>query len=87
MPGLTAGQDTAILFDQPDGRIVEVLADGTAPAAAVRRFYAESLPQLGWTPDGDGAWRRERERLELRVADAGGRTRVRFLLSPLNPPR
>lgn len=82
MPGLEAVSEAAVLFDQPDGRIVEAVADGTVPAARVRQFYAETLPQLGWKADGDGAWRREQERLEVKIAETGGRTQVRFLLSP-----
>ncbi|HYE50559.1 MAG TPA: hypothetical protein VEB20_13280 [Azospirillaceae bacterium] len=87
MPGLEARAEEALVFDKPDGRIVQAAASGPADPAQVLRFYADTLPQLGWQGDGQaregqGRWRREGERLEIRAERAGGRTLVRFTLSP-----
>ncbi|MFM2044277.1 MAG: hypothetical protein RLY86_2853 [Pseudomonadota bacterium] len=90
----------AVVFDQPGGRIVEAVAfrrpssgsQGPGPAGpvsqdgtAILRFYADTLPQLGWTAEAPGRFRRERERLEITVepAPGGAGTKVRFLLKPL----
>src|SRR3546814_6431381 len=48
MPGLTEQADTAVVFDKPTGRIVEVAATGPVDPAAVIGFYGRTLPQLGW---------------------------------------
>ncbi|HYC06270.1 MAG TPA: hypothetical protein VED40_23485 [Azospirillaceae bacterium] len=81
MPGLAAG-DEAVVFDKPDGRIVQAAASGTADPAQVLRFYADTLPQLGWTADGPGRWKREGERLDIKAERTGARTLIRFTLSP-----
>jgi hypothetical protein len=88
MPGLHELADQAVVFDQPDGRIVEVtaVADGLAPgagSATITGFYAQTLPQLGWTADGPGAWVREKERLTMQFGAAtGGPAAVRFMVQP-----
>lgn len=90
MPGLTAMPEGSVAFDSPAGRIVEAYAAGTTTRAAISDFYRRTLPQLGWQPAGDNAFRREGERLRLDFperaptgASAGrGRVVVRFFLSP-----
>ena len=47
-PGLEEAPG-AVVFDKPDGRIVEADAGGRVPAAAVRAFYRAVLPAFGWT--------------------------------------
>ena len=82
MPGLTEDPDAAVVFDQPDGRIVETGATGEAlTAAGVAAFYGRILPQLGWR--GAGPYTREGERLSLTAEDmqAGGVT-VSVRLAP-----
>jgi hypothetical protein len=83
MPGLRLVEDKGVVFDAPAGRIVEAVAAGPVPAARVRAFYAQTLPQLGWRPVA-GAYRRESEKLRLEVEEAaGGETVARFFLSPV----
>ena len=38
-----------IWFDDANGRIVGAVARGPAAPAAVRRFYLDTLPALGWS--------------------------------------
>src|SRR3546814_10227386 len=82
MSGLTENTDAATVFDKPAGRIVTAEASGPVTIAAVRAFYAATLPQLGWQPDGDNRWRRDAEQLRLGYANASGRLTVRFELLP-----
>ena len=86
MPGLTAPANDAVVFDQPEGRIVESAARGDVSADAITAFYTQTLPQLGWRPAGAGRWAREGERLEITATrDGAGRqaeTMVRFVLRP-----
>ncbi len=83
MPGLTERPDAAVLFDKPEGRIVEAEASGRLARAEVLKFYAASLPQLGWRARGEDRFLRDREELALSFASGpGGLLTVRFTLSP-----
>jgi hypothetical protein len=84
MPGLRQLVERNVVFDAPSGRIVEAYAEGQVARDAVRRFYARTLPQLGWRKRTGDFYSREGETLRLEFPDArsGGITTVRFFLSP-----
>lgn len=82
MPGLAPLPNSDIVFDKPEGRIVEARAAGVTTRAKVEAFYAESLPPLGWKPVGRDQWQRDAERLTLDFAGASGKIAVGFTLSP-----
>ena len=88
MPGLFSVADEALTFDKPAGRIVQAAARGAVDIEAVRKFYGETVPQLGWRRAGGDRFVRDGEALllDFRPAppDAAGRPQVtvRFLLSP-----
>lgn len=82
MPGLIEDISTRVVFDKPQGRIVQITARGKVARDKVQQFYREVLPQLGWTWAGGGEFQREGEVLELRIRRYGGRVTVRFSLSP-----
>jgi hypothetical protein len=82
LKGLSTDPATLVVFDKPEGRIVEVEAKGAVSRAAVEKFYATSLPQLGWEADGRNVWRREKEQLRLAFKGADGDLRVAFSISP-----
>lgn len=83
MDGLVENQAASVTFETATGRIVEVEASGGVRAQAVRMFYAEILPQLGWERIGNGVFERDQERLQLVVTDAGNdRVLAAFSLSP-----
>ncbi len=82
MPGLAEVEGAGVVFDKPDGRIVEAYAQGSVTREAVLAFYRKSLPQLGWRPAGGRAFRREGETLSLDFLDGGGALIVRFTLVP-----
>lgn len=72
-----------VVFESEQGRVVRTSVSGNADYAAVRLFYLDSLPALGWRREGDGeggrlVFTREHERLTLSVEPAAG------LDSPLN---
>lgn len=52
MPGLWEVPEAGMVFDKPQGRIVEAEARGEETAAAVRAYYADALPPLGWRAEG-----------------------------------
>lgn len=83
MPGLVEDVDAAMVFESPEGRIAQFKASGSPLADQVKRFYAESLPELGWTAQGKDRFRREAEELRLIVKPNGKKgSDVRFELAP-----
>jgi hypothetical protein len=83
MPGLKPLANSNVIFDKPEGRIVEARAMGATTRAKVEAFYAASLPALGWKPAGRDQWQRDAERLKIDFADTKGELAVGFTLSPL----
>ncbi len=84
MPGLIE-EAGGMVFDSSGGRIVEAFATGEVSEGAVRDFYGETLPQLGWRPLGSGAYRREKEVLKVEFPGGPGAApplTVGFSLSP-----
>ena len=82
MDGLTERHEAGLLFDKPDGRLVEAYASGRIPPAAVAAFYRETLPQLGWVRAGDLVFRRDGERLVIELLPGAEDLSVRFRLAP-----
>ena len=82
MMGLDEVEDAGLVFDTPAGRLVEARAEGALAASAVRAFYAETLPQLGWRPLESGDYIREGEILTIDITEGNGRLAVRFALTP-----
>jgi len=82
MPGLSENADAATVFDKPTGRIGSTEAKGNVSQAAVKQFYAATLPQLGWRSAGAELYRRDTERLKISFAGRDGALTVRFELLP-----
>lgn len=80
-PGLTETPG-GMLFDAPNGRIVEAQASGDVPAQQVEHFYAQTLPQLGWTAAGGPIFRRDNEVLRIDVDSHSKPTQVHFSVVP-----
>ena len=82
MDGLQEVTEAGMAFDKPSGRIVEAYAHGAVETAAVRRFYRQTLPQLGWERLGPDRFAREDEELEIDYLGADGDLTVRYTLQP-----
>ncbi|MBF0373797.1 MAG: hypothetical protein HQL39_10305 [Alphaproteobacteria bacterium] len=83
MPGLAETAEGSLVFETPQGRIIEASAEGRLKPEAVQSFYDATLPQLGWQPVGSGFFRREGEVLTVTVGGAGGgRVLVHFSVLP-----
>ena len=65
-------EEGGMVFDSARGRIVEAFATGWVNEGAVRDFYDETLPQLGWRPLGQGAFQRENEILMVEFPGGPG---------------
>lgn len=86
MPGLKEAPESALVFDNPGGRLVEVSASGTSSRDSILTFYGETLPQLGWTGMEPGWFEREGEVLRLVFTAGAGRTVVTFSITPAGTP-
>lgn len=66
MPGMREVAEMTVVFDKPEGRIVESAAalQGQEPGRAAL-FYAQTLPQLGWRKAGENTYARQGEVLQL----------------------
>jgi len=82
MPGLTEVAGAGLVFDKPDGRIVESYARGEVAASAVRSFYRATLPQLGWRIAAEDGFAREGETLQIELVTGESGLTVRFVLRP-----
>ncbi len=84
MDGLTEDPDSAIIYDKPEGRIVEAVAHGNVTSDDVESFYRTTLTQLGWQATGDNlSFSREGELLTIDVVEQDSGTVVSFSLAPL----
>lgn len=82
MEGLSQVVGNSILFDTPQGRIVQASAVGTVSQSSVLQFYTETLPQLGWTIIDDTEFHREGETLKVEFTTQDQKLEVRFLVEP-----
>lgn len=82
MPGLRNVPAASVSFDAAAGRIVVAFAEGGVRMSQVRAFYDETLPQLGWSPNGTGRWTREGEVLTVDTVVESDGLVVRFELAP-----
>jgi hypothetical protein len=75
-------------FDSAEGRLVLAFAEGELSMLAVRDFYYEALPPLGWSvspqPGGALVFQRGREQLSFTVERQGSFTRLgaRLVVAP-----
>ncbi len=81
MAGLAEIPEAALMYDKPGGRIAEVMARGPVSRDAVKRFYAQSLPQLGWQVTNEG-FERDGEMLTITYQTDQSDTVVRLRLNP-----
>ncbi|MCB9978875.1 MAG: hypothetical protein H6862_04650 [Rhodospirillales bacterium] len=83
MPGFEEMEADLVLFDKPDGRIVEAYALGPSVTAEdVKVFYESVLPRFGWRLEGEGAFIRNTERITLEIAKTEEKTVIRYRISP-----
>ncbi len=89
-PGLTEDTNAGLVFDKPDGRIVDAVATGKVARDAVAAFYDGVLPELGWRRVRQGKvnggteliYDRDDEQITITIAGDRTRTTVHFEVSP-----
>lgn len=83
MPGLTELEEFTLVFDKPEGRIIEMVAriDG-ASVHDVRDYYRLSLPQLGWNRASQDNYLRGEEHLSLNFEREQNDSFLRMTVQP-----
>tara|TARA_R110002096_G_scaffold436105_1_gene668123 strand:+ start:140807 stop:141199 length:393 start_codon:yes stop_codon:yes gene_type:complete len=92
MGGLAENSDGAMLFDSPEGRIINAEASGMLAAKDVYEYYRVVLPSLGWSVERGAPCdvnvsfcikaTRDAENLLLDIASAGNKSTVTYALAP-----
>ena len=85
MAGLEEQTEQTLVFDKPNGRIIQAVAiaeAGRIDRDDVWRFYDGTLPQLGWRRLSGGKFVRDGEKLSIRVEKNHTRLTVRFAIAP-----
>lgn len=82
MSGLVEVVGEGMVFDKPEGRVVEAVAAGPAPREAVVAYYEAVLPELGWKRQGNAEFARSGEILRYHLETVGGTTEIRFTIVP-----
>ena len=83
MPGLTEVPEEAVVFDKPEGRIVQAGAQSVNVAAqAVSLFYDRSLPPLGWQKVSADTFTRDKETLKIKVESQGSGSHIQIVVTP-----
>lgn len=83
MPGLYERLDAGVVFDEPEGRIVE--AEATAEGVQtpeIQQFYRKSLPQMGWQYRDPGRFSKNGESLKIAIEEGMQGPVVRFSVQP-----
>lgn len=83
MPGLTELPDQTVIFDKPQGRIIESVAEiESAVSDEVISYYEETLPQLGWERIESNFFQRNNEYLKISFEDFQGDKFLRLIVMP-----
>ncbi len=83
MQGLSELPEHAVVFDKPEGQIVEVVAYmGTVSRDALVQFYDVALPQFGWSKTTQGVFFRRNEFLAISFERIGEREIVKIMVRP-----
>ena len=96
MAGLKENTEEAMLFDSPEGRVINAQANGNVDGAYLLKYYLMVLPSLGWnvTQSNEGGMRcadsaqycmnaiREEENLTLNIETKSNVSEITYSLAP-----
>ena len=75
--------DEGLVFDKPDGRIIDAVLDlGALRKGEVLAFYTETLPQMGWFSLGEATFERDGELLQLLFHTVDGVSILKIRVMP-----
>ncbi len=80
--GMTYVEESLVMFDKVDGRLVSTEIQGQYNYNEVSMFYNRILPNLGWKMHGTNRFIRGNELLELEYKVLGENINVVFNITP-----
>jgi len=81
LAGLVQTADSMMVYDVPQGRVVEAFAQTESGASKVFKAYGDALPQMGWKAKSPRKFVRKDETLTFEVISEGHPTVIRILLT------
>ncbi len=85
MPGLSVDPDGDLIFSTSTEQLKQTRAVGSVDIDDVYRFYAQTLPQMGWTKIDARRFRRDQDLLRIDAKADEKSTRVAFTITPIEP--
>jgi len=82
MPYMSENNDESIIFDKPDGRIIESIAIVNSTMEKINKFYKNNLPPLGWKYISNSKFIRDNEILTIKITTEKNYQRILFILTP-----
>lgn len=92
MDGLAENDEASMLFDSPEGRIINAQASGLISGDKIHDYYRVVLPSLGWEVERSTSCEagatyclfatRDEENLTMNIEINGDRSSVTYSLSP-----
>jgi hypothetical protein len=83
MPGMVELEGSGMVFDKPEGRIVQAAAAGHGVSEPqIRRFYDQALPQFGWKKSDAAVFVRNNEKLQLDIPLQNGQPILQITVEP-----
>lgn len=83
MKGVSVDYQSALIFDKPEGRFVEIAAYPSGLSVEkIEAYYRQSLAALGWVESEKNKYNRLQESLEISFIQGDGSKIIRFVLSP-----
>lgn len=74
-----------LAYDSEGGRLVDATYfSKNANAAEVKKFYAETLPELGWKSKKPYEYTRDGESMKVVVTEKNGTAFIKFVIKPLS---
>lgn len=81
--GINELPDQTLVYDKPEGRIVESVAEvNSGTFDSIRKAYDETLPQLGWRKIADNTYTRQGEFLTMNYEAIDGRNFLKVMVRP-----
>ena len=85
MPGLSEDVAAAVIFDKPEGRILETRFQGAVKSDVLLRFYNRALPALGWAQTSPQNFQRDQEHLKYKLeTTVDGVQDIIFSITPVS---
>ncbi len=72
-----------IVYDSESGRIIDASYFRSGISASdVKKFYVETLPQLGWKKTKTSEYTRDGETLKINIKELKGAVYLKFIIRP-----